>query len=160
MVDLRNGLPIGHGLREGYPIDDGRVWLLCVCGAEDTVSQGDAERQWFFQHATDREATLERIQRRHAAISKGPWSISYESCDCGDGYGCSHGRWPYALQGPKNLQYSNDERWKDHHNSVTEVSELTEEDAHFLANAPTDIDFLLEEVARLRRLTVDRTGGW
>jgi hypothetical protein len=24
--------------------------------------------------------------------------ISYDSCDCGDGYGCSHGSWPYEIK--------------------------------------------------------------
>lgn len=24
--------------------------------------------------------------------------VGYESCDCGDGYGCSHGSWPYEIR--------------------------------------------------------------
>ncbi|PTX14415.1 hypothetical protein C8N40_11180 [Pontibacter mucosus] len=44
---------------------------------------------------------LAKMKAEHAeAESKLLFSgihISYESCDCGDGYGCSHGSWPYEM---------------------------------------------------------------
>lgn len=33
--------------------------------------------------------------------------VSYDSCDCGDGYGCSHGSWPFEI-----IFSNNDEKFK------------------------------------------------
>lgn len=36
--------------------------------------------------------------------------VNWESCDCGDGYGCSHGRYPYDMECPFE---NTDMSWED-----------------------------------------------
>lgn len=38
--------------------------------------------------AKDLIAALEGMRRREQAASSWPWRVLWDSCDCGDGYGC------------------------------------------------------------------------
>lgn len=163
MTDLRNGLPLGHGLEGGGPAHPGTVYLECICGASEVVNEGEAERQWFFDHAKDRAGMLARIKARLDAATPGVWTAERESCDCEGG--CFHGSWTCAIHGPKNISYSG-KQWADQHNRVSEVCELADEDVSFIVRAPTDMAFLFEELARVtaerdqaRKDTTPR-GGW
>jgi hypothetical protein len=46
--------------------------------------------------ASDSDRLAEIKARADAAIP-GPWGIDYDTCDCGDGYPCSHGTFVHAV---------------------------------------------------------------
>lgn len=71
-------------------------------------------------------------------LSPGPWIVEYDYCDCSE-YGCSHGRWPYAIYGPSR---SDGKSWP-----ITEFAELTEGDARLMAAAPSLLSLLERAVA-------------
>jgi hypothetical protein len=92
--------------------------------------------------------SVEAIRRRIAAASPGPWSVSTDSCDCGGGCGCSHGDWPYAIHGPVNQSYvgKSGSLKEQYGKEVSEISELSDADADFIANARRDVEYLLSLV--------------
>lgn len=94
--------------------------------------------------------TVEEIAARAAAATPGPWRIGWESCDCGGGYPCGHGSYPYAICGPKRTDPSLN--FPDYNNQVSEIVELTDEDATFIAEARTDVDWLTARVRELEAM--------
>lgn len=86
-----------------------------------------------------------------AKAMRGPWQVDYDSCDCGDGYGCSHGSWPHAFIFP--------EPWSrpladlvvsDYHYTYTEISEIPPGTAEFMARSRIYVERLIGEIKRLR----------
>ena len=44
------------------------------------------------------------LRERANAATPAPWSLVWDSCDCGDGYGCNHGSWVHAIRFPVPVQ--------------------------------------------------------
>jgi hypothetical protein len=67
---------------------------------------------------------LNEIRKRLSAkhLTPGPWRLEYESCDCGDGYGCSHGAYVAAV-------------------TTSEPTPIAAEHAKRTGQAPRDYDF-------------------
>lgn len=56
------------------------------------------EEAWRGRPAEERARAAAKLLRERATTAQegplaGEWGPSWESCDCGDGYGCSHGAW-------------------------------------------------------------------
>lgn len=56
------------------------------------------EAAWRGRPAEERAKAAAKLLRERAATAQqgplaGTWSPDWESCDCGDGYGCGHGAW-------------------------------------------------------------------
>lgn len=103
--------------------------------------------------------TSEQIAEIRAALEGAApdgqeWFPEWESCDCGDGYGCPHGAWITAIHGPVNQSYANrpDDNWakQAYGRQVTEISELPSEASEFVVRAPRYVRLLLAEVERQR----------
>lgn len=79
----------------------------------------------------------------------GPWTLEYDS-DSGE-YGENYGQWPHALNGPKSKTEWNDpERQEQYGHHVSEISDMSDADAEFIAAAnPTVVLALLDEIATL-----------
>ena len=93
-----------------------------------------------------------RTQLEAAAPDGQTWSVGYDSCDCGDGWGCQHGSWPHAIYGPTNVQMldRSEEIREGYGHTVGEIAELSDEAAELMASAPQTIRELLAEVERQR----------
>ena len=93
-----------------------------------------------------------RTQIETAAPAGKRWYLDYESCDCGDGYGCQHGSWPHAIHGPANVQMLNSDGLlrESYGHTINEIAELSDEAAQLMADAPQTIRELLAEVDRQR----------
>lgn len=150
-TDFFSNLPAGHGIEMMCDADAGCVYLMCICGFEElNVPKGD-ERYWFFEHALNKDAMLERVKARHGVATKGPWYASMESCDCGNGYGCAHGSYLQALQGPVNVCNVDGMVGSEYYShTVSELSELNAGDAELITHSWSDIAFLLEYVGTLK----------
>jgi YD repeat-containing protein len=89
-----------------------------------------------------------------AATTGGQWVALTESCDCGDGYGCSHGTWVYAVHMDET---HHDGKPCDPENSLdsyrharSEISEFTWDEAHYLVAAqPSVVLALLDRIEAL-----------
>ena len=44
------------------------------------------------------------LRERAEKATPAPWSLVWDSCDCGDGYGCNHGSWVHAIRFPVPVQ--------------------------------------------------------
>jgi hypothetical protein len=98
---------------------------------------------------TTKPLDLDAIEAREKAATPGPYLTEWDSCDCGDGYGCSHGSWVQALR----LPIAHTEREgepKPWDFSYSEVSEFTPETVMFFAAARDDVPALVGEVRKLR----------
>ena len=98
------------------------------------------------------EMTPERIaeiRQREQQATKGPWYVEHDA-DCRE-YGPII-EFPWGLVGPTNVGAATmGEDYKQRYgHKVSEISELTENDAQFLAHARQDIPDLLAEVRRLQ----------
>ncbi len=102
------------------------------------------------------EDLVERGRKLLRGVTEGPWEVSYETCHCGDIYGCSHGRYPYAFYGPTNVTAKNDSEatneviYNAFCNRPSEISELSDEDAEFMMGSRSLVPELLDEVEKLR----------
>lgn len=98
---------------------------------------------------TDLRALLAPIRARLAAATPGPWSVEHDNADDWE-MGISDGDYPCCIVGPLNVSLSPSDAekpwWKDSRNKVSEVSEMSNEDAEFIANAPTDLTRLLAAI--------------
>ena len=95
-------------------------------------------------------AYLAEVKKRASAATPGPWRLEYDSCDCGDGYGCSHGSWPHALHLPEpHTERKPGEDHPDYHFAYTEVSEFSNATAEFITHARTDVPRLLTAITRV-----------
>src|SRR4051812_14200207 len=99
---------------------------------------------------------LDQIRARAQAATGGPWELVTDSCDCGDGYGCPHGTFPYALRLPEHTVRDGDRDCEpgdprdSYRHSASEISDLTMATAEFIAHARTDVPSLLAEIDRIR----------
>jgi hypothetical protein len=104
---------------------------------------------------------LAAIRERIAKVTPGPWHLLTDSCDCGNGYGCSHGEFPYAIVLPQHTVSNSDQACDpndpqdDYWHTASEISDLTMETAEFVAHARQDIADLLAEIDRIRAAAVD-----
>lgn len=86
---------------------------------------------------------LAAIRQREQAATKGPWTVEHDS-DCAE-YGPIV-EFPHSIVGPRNIGSGG----KRYEFRVSEISELSEEDAQFLAHARSDVPYLLDLVEGLR----------
>jgi hypothetical protein len=106
---------------------------------------------------------LDQIRARAAAATGGPWKLVTDSCDCGDGYGCPHGEFPYAIRLPEHtVQYAEracnpDEPGDHYHHDASEIVALTMETVEFIVHARTDVPALLAEIDQIR---AERDTAW
>lgn len=108
------------------------------CGAE-IASDGDLTTI-----ADPVVAYLSEVGDRADAATPGPWRLEYDSCDCGDGYGCSHGSWPYAFHLPEpHTERSPGEEHPNYDFAYTEVSEFSDATAEFIKDARTNVPRLV-----------------
>lgn len=105
-------------------------------------------------------AALEEIREREQAASGGPWRIIWDSCDCGDGYGCSHGSWPHAIRTGRASTDRAAGEPRDYDYEHSEVADLGEADVKFIAAARRDMPRLLRVAEAVRALCMDTDGGW
>lgn len=54
--------------------------------------------------ADELRQAAETLRKRVDAATPGPWTLIWDSCDCADGYGCSHGSWVHAIRFPVPVQ--------------------------------------------------------
>jgi hypothetical protein len=92
------------------------------------------------------ELDLEAIRQLCAAASPGPWEVEYDRCDCGGGYPCTHGEFPYALRGPVRVEPLGDF-------APSEISEMLSADVEFVAAARTAVPALLAELDQAKAET-------
>ena len=103
---------------------------------------------------------LTQLRAVAEAATPGPWTLEYDNADDWEA-GINDGDYPYALQGPRNCSYDNwaDKRLvKDELNRVSEISQMVDEDAKFIAafDPPTILALLVrveraeQQVARVR----------
>lgn len=87
----------------------------------------------------------------------GPWYADDDSCDCGDGYGCSHGSWVHRIWRSSETP---DPKWKNPEiyqltNGKYQISVIDDmcgdvPDGDFLARSRMDIPVLLQTISELR----------
>ena len=80
------------------------------------------------------------------AATPEPWDLEWDSCDCGDIYGCSHGSWPHAIRNSRAHIERADGEQRAYDYDHTEVSELGAADAEFIVTARTAMPRLLKAV--------------
>jgi len=98
---------------------------------------------------------LQAIAELEERATKGPWFIKTDSCDCGDGYGCSHRAWGYELY---RVDPEPDPEWGDmetkarqclsglYQRPVAEDIIISVDDGEFCATARTNIPALLAHI--------------
>lgn len=130
----------------------------CWCGGKVLafVPEDDTTRMCVSNNDHDWKAdAVTAAKNILEGVTEGPWSLNRESCDCGDGYGCPHAPWPYAIHGPANQVVLNeknpysDRHKRDYGHQVSEISELSDADADFVAAARSLVPELIAEVERL-----------
>jgi hypothetical protein len=55
----------------------------------------ETDKEYMSQSAFDDELRKANTKKVNLIFSN--IRINYDSCDCGEGWGCSHGRWPYQI---------------------------------------------------------------
>lgn len=106
-------------------------------------------------------AALERLTQLERSATKGPWRTVWDSCDCGDGYGCSHGSWPHAIRtGRPNVDRGPGSEPRDHDYEHSGVADLGSADVEFIVAARREVPRLLHIVNAVRALCMDADGGW
>lgn len=79
------------------------------------------------------------MQSNGDSFTPGPWRVGYDYCDCGEGYGCPHGRWPFEVVGPARVDGTEF--------AITEFAEMREVDARLMAAAPSLVSLVERAVA-------------
>ncbi|MFS0832015.1 hypothetical protein ABC337_15295 [Arthrobacter sp. 1P04PC] len=101
---------------------------------------------------------LDAIQARVDAATEGPWRVEHDNADDYEA-GINYGDYPYALHGPKNASLTTEQLERpflqDYKNRVSEMSEMTDADAEFIAHARTDVPALLALV-RSQQAQIER----
>lgn len=105
-------------------------------------------------------AALDDIRKREQAATPGPWRIIWDSCDCGDGYGCPHGTWPHAIKTSRaSIERDPDSELRDYDFEHSEVADLGSADVEFIVAARRDLPRLLRVAEAVRALCMDTDGG-
>lgn len=114
------------------------------------------------------EQQLDDIQARTTSkhLTPGPWTLDRESCDCGDGYGCSHGMYitsvvtttPTVIAAERCQRTGEQPRDYDFHRS--EIGDFSEADWELMTHAREDIPAMLAEIRRLKTVTTDLAARW
>lgn len=115
---------------------------------------------------------LDELRKIAEAATPGPWTLEYENSDDWEA-GINDGDYPHTIHGPRNCSFDNwtdKSKIQDYLNRVTEISEMVDEDAEFIAtfDPPTVLGLItrLEQAeqaaARVREVaTGDPTEyGW
>lgn len=103
----------------------------------------------------DPAAVLQRvdeIEAREQAATQGPWALDTDWCDCGDGYGCSHGEYPCGIDVPS-IQVA----WgfaKDRPDATKHAAEIVDEfgenatmaDGEFIVHSREDVKWLCQQL--------------
>jgi hypothetical protein len=101
-------------------------------------------------------AALAEIREREQAATEGPWRIIWDSCDCGDGYGCSHGSWPHAIQTSRaNIDRGPGNTPRDYDYEHSEVADLGDADVEFMTHAREDVPRLLAALDAVLKRAAD-----
>lgn len=95
-----------------------------------------------------------------AALPGGRWSADLDSCDCGDGYGCSHGSWVHAVHVENTHSQSARQETCDpaatldaYAHDRSEMSDFSWDEAHYIVAAqPSAVLGLLDRLARVETL--------
>lgn len=89
-------------------------------------------------------AARDDLRRLAEAATPGPWTVEYDTCECGGDYPCSHGKFPYAMFADSDRADGSSKA-----RNITEFAEASNEDAAFLAAmSPTTVLVLLDELDR------------
>ena len=110
---------------------------------------------------------LKELRKIAESATPGPWTLEYENSDDWEA-GINDGDYPHTIHGPRNCSFDNwtdKSKIQDYLNRVTEISEMVDEDAEFIAtfDPPTVLALItrLEQagqaVARVRELAVKDT---
>lgn len=89
-----------------------------------------------------REALVAEAEKVNAGRTPGPWVLSTDWCDCGNGYGCSHGEFPFAL-----TPHPRPEGWKPYESLIDSFDKATVADGEFMAFCGTHMTTLLSLLA-------------
>jgi hypothetical protein len=110
----------------------------------------------------DQVAAYLAMARKHEqAASPGPWRVIWDSCDCGDGYGCSHGNFPHAIATSRpSIDRGPGVPPRDYDFEHSEVPDLGSEDAEFIVAARESLPRLLSAVQAVVALCRDTDGNW
>lgn len=89
-------------------------------------------------------------------LTRGPWDLAYESCDCGGDYPCGHGPFvtgvvtlvPTSMAADRCKRTGEEPRDYDFHRG--EIGDFSEADWVLMVAAREDVPALLAEVRRLR----------
>lgn len=104
--------------------------------------------------STERAQLLAEGARLERARTPGPWVLSTDWCDCGNGYGCSHGEFPFAL-----TPHPRPEGWKPYDSLIDSFDKATVADGEFIAFCGTHMGTLLSllasEGAKVKALEAD-----
>ena len=106
---------------------------------------------------TQQPLDLDPIRRRceHPDLTPQPWRLEYESCDCGDGYGCRHPDYPEAVTTPQPLPSFVETATRTgkplgpYAYRRDEMADFTAADWELMVNARQDVPALLARVAEL-----------
>jgi hypothetical protein len=97
-------------------------------------------------------SAIDAIRARLTAATPGPWAVEHDNNDDYEA-GITYGDFPNYIRGPRNVSLTAAELksdfWKEYEFRIHEVSELSEDDAQFIAHARDDVPRLLTEEATL-----------
>lgn len=105
---------------------------------------------------------LDTLRKVAEAATPGPWTLEYENSDDWEA-GINDGDYPHTIHGPRNCSFDNwtdKSKIQDYLNRVTEISEMVDEDAEFIATFdPTTVLALITrleqaeaQIARVREV--------
>lgn len=113
------------------------------------------DARWCDPHGEQHDDLICLRQLAEAASAGGRWTADLDSCDCGDGYGCSHGSWVHAVHVEKAHNQGSRREICDPTNSLdcyahdrSELSDFSWDEAHYVVAAqPSAVLALLDRIA-------------
>ena len=113
------------------------------------------------QPLTDQQLDAIEALTTSKHLTPGPWRLDRESCDCGDGYGCSHGMYVTGVVTPVPTEIAAErckrtgEQPRDYDFHRGDIGDFTEADWELMVAAREAVPALLAEVHRLRAELAD-----
>ena len=103
---------------------------------------------------------LDELARLLKEATPGPWELQEDSCDCGGGYPCSHGSFPYSVYTPEHQAWGLGDKEGDvcsnggpgdyYHHTRSEISQFSMVDVQLICLARELLPELVEEIESLR----------